>query len=61
MQRELDVFRKMVWNTHRIRAQRDTLMADGVPKHIYEFPERYGMEKKGFHHVYATLNFTIHI
>jgi hypothetical protein len=36
-------------------------MADGVPKHIYEFPERYGMEKKGFHHVYATLNFTIHI
>ena len=61
MQRELDVFREMIWNTHRIRAQRDTLMADGVPKHIYEFPERYGMEKKGFHHVYATLNFTIHI
>ncbi len=61
MQRELDVFRETIWNTHRIRAQRDTLMADGVPKHIYEFPERYGMEKKGFHHVYATLNFTIHI
>ena len=49
MQRELDEFRETVWNTHRIRAQRDTLMADGVPKHIYEFPERYGMEKKGFY------------
>jgi hypothetical protein len=48
MQRELDEFRDTVWNSHRIRTQKDTLMADGVPNHIYEFPSRYGMEKKGF-------------
>jgi hypothetical protein len=23
-------------------------MADGIPDHIFEFPERYGMEKKGY-------------
>ena len=48
MQRELDEFRLTVWNTHRIRAQKETLMADGIPDHIFAFPERYGMEKKGF-------------
>jgi hypothetical protein len=47
MQTELNEFKDTVWNTHRIRAQKDTLMADGVPNHIYEFPDRYGMEKKG--------------
>jgi hypothetical protein len=40
MQRELDEFRHTIWNTHRIRAQR-------IPNHIYEFPDKYGMEKKG--------------
>ena len=48
MQRELDEFRLTIWNTHRIRAQKKTLMADGIPDHIFEFPERYGMEKKGY-------------
>ena len=48
MQRELDEFRLTVWNTHRIRAQKETLMADGIPDYIFAFPERYGMEKKGF-------------
>ncbi|XP_028394479.1 uncharacterized protein LOC114518673 [Dendronephthya gigantea] len=48
MQRELDEFCETIWNTQRIRAQRETLMADGIPNHIFEFPERYGMEKKGF-------------
>ena len=42
MQRELDEFRLTIWNTHRIRAQKETLMADGIPDHIFEFPERYG-------------------
>jgi hypothetical protein len=48
MQRELDEFRTTIWNTHRIRAQKETLMADAIPDHIFEFPERYRMEKKGF-------------
>ncbi|CAB3999910.1 Hypothetical predicted protein [Paramuricea clavata] len=48
MQRELDEFRDTVWNSHWIRTKKDTLLADGVPNHIYEFPSRYGMEKKGF-------------
>ena len=47
MQRELDEFHQTVWNSHRIRAQKDTLMADGIPNHIFEFPEKYGMEHKG--------------
>lgn len=47
MQRELDEFRETIWNNHRIRAQKDTLMADGVPNHIFEFPEKYGMKKQG--------------
>ena len=47
MQRELDEFKNMVWNTHRIRYQRDTYMADGIPNHIYAFPEQYGLENCG--------------
>lgn len=57
MQRELNEFKDTVWNTHRIRAQKDTLMADGVPDHIYEFPDRYGMQKKGtfYNHANSSL------
>ena len=47
MEWELDEFRQTIWNNHRIRAQKDTLMADGIPNHIFEFPEKYGMENKG--------------
>ena len=47
MQRELDDFTQTIWNTHCIRAQKDTLMADGIPNHIHSLPERYGMESKG--------------
>ena len=48
MQRELNEFKDTVWNTHRIRAEKDTLMADGVPDHIYEFPDRWNAEKRYF-------------
>ena len=40
MQRKLDEFRQTIWNNDRIRAQKDTLMADGIPNHIFEFPEK---------------------
>ena len=47
LQRELDVFKESVWNTHRIRAQKNTNLPAGVPNHIYSFPELYELEDKG--------------
>ena len=47
VQRNLDEFKDLIWNSHRIRFQRKTLMPDGVPNHMYDFPENYGMEKCG--------------
>lgn len=47
VQRELDIFKDMVWNSHRIRAQKDTVLPDGIPNHIYSFPEQYGLEECG--------------
>lgn len=47
IQKELDIFRETVWNTHRIRAQRDTALPNGIPDHIYNFPENYGLEECG--------------
>ena len=47
VQKELDVFRETVWNTHRIRAQKDTNLPVGVPNHIHNFPDQYGLEQCG--------------
>jgi hypothetical protein len=47
LQKELDVFKDNVWNTHRIRHQKDTYLPDGVPNHVYAFPEEYGLEECG--------------
>lgn len=47
MQRELDEFKETVWNSHRIRKQRNTMLPDGVPNIIYDFPHRYGLEECG--------------
>ena len=44
LERELDIFKDTVWNTHRIRKQKDTYLPDGIPNHIFEFPEEYGLE-----------------
>nr|XP_026695560.1 uncharacterized protein LOC104266093 isoform X2 [Ciona intestinalis] len=35
------------WNTHRIRRQKDTFLPIGVPNHIFDFPENYGLEQCG--------------
>ena len=35
------------WNTRRIRFQKDTVLPDGIPEHIYSFPEKYGLERCG--------------
>lgn len=47
IQRQLDEFKDTIWNPHRIRHQKNTKMADGIPNHIYNFPEKYGMKECG--------------
>ena len=47
VQRELNIFKDTVWNSHRIRKQRHTLLPDGIPNHIYNFPEIYGLKECG--------------
>ena len=47
MQKELDTFKDTVWNSHRIRAQKDTQLPYGVPNHVQSFPEEYGLEECG--------------
>ena len=45
-QKEADTFVK-IWNTHRIRMQKNTLLPDCVPNHIYAFPGNYGLQDQG--------------
>ena len=47
MQKQLDIFKDSIWNSHRIRGQKDTNLPNGVPNHIYEFPDKYGLEECG--------------
>ena len=47
LQKPLDTFKATLWNAHRIRTQKDTLLPDGVPDHIYSFPEKYGLQECG--------------
>lgn len=48
LQKELNVFMDTVLNTHRIRHQKNTYLPDGVPNHVYEFPEEYGLGECGW-------------
>ena len=47
MQRELDTFKDIIWNSHRICVQKETFLPNGVPNHIHSFPEEYGLEECG--------------
>ena len=47
VQREIDLFVEL-WNNSRTRLQRNTLMPDGIPNVIYNSPEQYGLEDKGW-------------
>ena len=42
MQKELDDFRTIVWNNHRVRKKKGKELPTGVPEHIFQFPEIYG-------------------
>ena len=47
MQKEIDTFVHVVWNSHRIQAQKNTFLPDGIPNHIYNFPDQYGLKECG--------------
>ena len=55
LQKELDSFKDGVWNCHRIRAQKDTFLPDGVPNHMYAFPTEYGLEESGMSNFFNAL------
>jgi len=48
VQREINVFKDTVWNSHRIRYQKNCLLPNGIPNHIYAFPEKYGLKECGY-------------
>ena len=47
IQKEVDEFAEVVWNTHRISAQKDQILSAGIPTHIYHFSENYRLKKCG--------------
>ena len=47
IQREVNLFKDIVWNTHRIRTQKETVLPSGVTNHIYSFPEEYDLQECG--------------
>lgn len=54
IQKQLDIFCSG-WNSHRIRYQKDTYLPNGVPNHIYSFPEEYGLEDCGMYQKHKNL------
>lgn len=47
IQKEMEIFRETVWNSHRVRSQKDAEMPKGIPNHLYSFPEQYNTEECG--------------
>ena len=47
--KEMDVFRETIWNSHRVRSQKEAQMPKGIPNHLYAFPEEYGAEECGMY------------
>ena len=47
VQKELDAFSSSVWNSHRVRKQKDAALPKGIPDHLYGFPHAYGAEECG--------------
>ena len=46
-QRECDIF-KNLWNTRRIRLQKELALPTGISNHMYSFPENYNAVKGEF-------------
>lgn len=47
VEKEVNDFKDIVWNTHRIRAQKDAFLPNGIPNHVYSFPGKNGLEECG--------------
>ena len=47
IQKEMETFRETVWNSHRVRSQREAQMPKGIPYHLYSFPEQYSADEFG--------------
>ena len=47
IQKEMDIFKETVWNSHRVRSQKNAQMPKGIPNHLYNFPNNYGAEDCG--------------
>ena len=59
VQKEVNNFKDTIWNVHRIRAQKDTVLPDGIPNHIYSFPEKYGLQDCGMTYYLTSGAFSI--
>lgn len=47
----MNIFRETIWNSHRVRSQKEAQMPKGIPNHLYSFPEKYGAEECGMEKV----------
>ena len=47
IQKESNIFKNTIWNSYRGRKQAKKELPDGIPDHIYCFPEKYGGTKCG--------------
>lgn len=47
LQKELGAFKTTIWNNHRGRKHKNKELPDGIPEHIYNFPQHYGATKCG--------------
>lgn len=47
IQKEMNIFRETVWNSHRVRRQKDATVPKGIPYHLYSFPEQYNADECG--------------
>ena len=47
IQKEMDIFRETIWNSHRVRSQKEAQTPKGIPNHLHPFPESYGAHECG--------------
>ena len=60
IQKEMAIFREIVWNSHRVRCQKEAELPKGIPHHLYAFPEEYGAQQCGMC-MYTNRFSTVHI
>ena len=53
------MFKDVVLNSRRIRSQKYTYLPDGIPEHIYSFPEEYKLKDCGKWIHYTSKNYPL--